>query len=65
MIDERFLMHRLRSTSLAAVVGAVLMGAWSLYNLYGRGIRRWDLMAILGAMAVVKLGAMLYYRRTD
>ncbi|MBN1827088.1 MAG: hypothetical protein JW958_12595 [Candidatus Eisenbacteria bacterium] len=65
MIDERFLMHRLKSTSLAAVVGGVGMGGWALYNLYGRHVMRWDLMIILLAMAIVKIGALLYYRRNN
>ena len=65
MIDERYLMHRLRSTSLAGVVGAVLMGVWFLYQLYGKQVHRWDLLVILGAMALVKLGAILYFRLTD
>ena len=65
MIDERFLMHRLRSSSYAAMTGAVLMGAWALYNLYGRGIMRWDILIIMSAMAAVKLGAMLYFRRIN
>jgi len=65
VIDERFLMHRLRSSSYASMTGAVLMGAWVLYNLYGRGIMRWDLMIIMSVMAAVKLGALFYFRRTN
>ncbi len=65
MLDERFLMHRYKSTSHAAVAGSVAMGGWFLYQQWGRGVLRWDIMAILTLMAVVKVGAMLYYRRFD
>ena len=65
MIDERFLMHRLRSTSLAGIVGAVLTAAIFLYHYYKNDVFRRDLFAVLIVMAVVKLGTMIYYRRTD
>lgn len=65
MVDERYLMHRLKSTSLAGVVAAVLMGASCLYQFYVHGVLRHDLFWILIIMAAVKLGAMLYYRRTN
>lgn len=63
MIDERFYIHRLKSTSLAGVVGGVLMGVWTLIQFYTKDVFRWDLMVILSAMAVVKLGTMLYFRK--
>jgi hypothetical protein len=64
-MDERYLMHRLRSTSLAGIVGAVAIGSWILYQFYVKDIFRWDLFAILMLIALVKIGAMIYYRRTD
>ena len=30
-MDERFIMHRLYATRLAAIVGAVLLGGWYFY----------------------------------
>lgn len=63
-MDERFLDHRLRSTSLAAVVGGVALGGMTLWELHRTGEVRYDLFAVLGLMAVVKLGAMLYFRLT-
>jgi hypothetical protein len=65
VIDERFLHHRLKSSSLAAFVGAAAIGGWSLYLIYGRHEIRWDLLAILGLMAGVKVGAMIYFRLAD
>ena len=62
MIDERFLLHRLKSTSLAAVTGGVSMGVYALYELYGHNTVRTDLMIFLGIMAVTKLGAMIWFR---
>jgi len=62
MIDERFLMHRLKSTSLAAVIVAVAMGGYSLYELYGNGVFRKDLFVFLGIMAVTKISAMIWFR---
>jgi hypothetical protein len=64
-MDERYLMHRLRSTSLAGIVGSVAIGSLILYQFYVKDIFRWDLFAILMLIALVKIGAMIYYRRTD
>jgi hypothetical protein len=65
MFDERFVMHRYKSTSHAAVVGAVAMGGWFLYQHYARDTLRLDILVIMLAMAVTKLGSMLYYRLRD
>jgi hypothetical protein len=61
-MDERFLLHRLKSTSLAAVVGAVTLGGWYLYQMIAHGVYRRDLLVIAGLMAITKVTAMLYYR---
>lgn len=63
--DERFLMHRLRATSLAGVVGGVTAALLFGYYYFVRQDPRWDLMAIAVLMAVVKLGTLAYYRMTD
>ena len=65
VVDERFLLHRLRSTSLGAMAGAVLAGADLLYRWYGRHQWSWDLFAVLVVMAAVKWAAMLWYHLTD
>jgi hypothetical protein len=65
MIDERFLMHRFKATRLAVVVGVVLMFAFFTYNLVTTKVIRWDLFAIMLAMALTKAGAMIYFRKTN
>jgi len=64
-MDERFIMHRYRSTRFAIIVGVVLMGAWINYEMFVNDVLRWDLVVILAAMVVAKLGAMLYCRLTN
>jgi hypothetical protein len=63
--DERFLMHRLRSTSIAGVMGGLIAVGLFAYQYYGKGIWRWDLFAVAATIAVVKLAAMAFYRLTD
>ena len=65
MFDERFLMHRLRSTSVAGVAAgtlAMLLFAWHYYHDH---FWSWDLLAVGATMAVVKQGILLWYRLTD
>ena len=64
-IDERFLMHRLRSTSNASIAGGgVAMGLF-LYHYYADHVWNWELFAVGLTMAVVKQGLMLWYRFTN
>jgi Kef-type K+ transport system membrane component KefB len=64
-IDERFLMHRLKSTSLAGIVGAlVAAGLWA-YRYYIQHVFSWDLFAVVVTIAVVKVAAMAWYRLRD
>ena len=63
-IDERFVMHRYISTRWAVIVGVVLMAAWVNYEFIVNDILRIDLLVILGAMLVTKVGVMIYYRLT-
>ena len=65
MFDERFLMHRLYSTRLAAVITTVLMAIWFEYELFANEVVHWDVFAFLIIMAVTKVGAMIYYRLTN
>jgi hypothetical protein len=65
MVDERFLIHRLRSTRWAAIVGAVTVGAFMSYELLVQGTLNWRMLAVLIAMGVTKWIAMLYYHKTD
>ena len=64
-IDERFLTHRLKSTSIAGVIGGVLAIGLFAYQYYINDIWRWDLFAVGATVAAVKLTAMAWYRLTD
>jgi len=64
-IDERFLEHRRRSTSLAAMAGgAVAVGVFE-YRLIAQHRVERELFSVLVVMAAVKLCAMLWFRFTD
>ena len=65
MIDERFIMHRFKATRFAVVVGIVLMFAFFTYDLVTTKVIRWDLFAIMFAMAFAKVGAMIYFKKTN
>jgi hypothetical protein len=64
-VDERFLTHRLRSTSAGGVAGAAVAGALCVYRLWFDEVYSWDLFAVLATMVVVKLALMLWYRSRD
>ena len=59
-IDERFLEHRRRSTSIACLAGAVVAYGLFLYRLLARHLLSWDLFAVIATMALGKIG--LIYR---
>ena len=63
-VDERFIMHRYQSTRWAVIVGAILMGAWVMYEYFVNQTVRIDLIIIMLAMAVTKVGVMIYFRLT-
>jgi len=63
--DERFLMHRLRSSSLAGIVGGVLAVLLWFYRYTVDHRFSWDLFAVAITMAVVKQGLMLWFRFRD
>jgi hypothetical protein len=63
--DERFVMHRLRSTRLAMVVLIIMMGTWVNYEWFVNHTMRPDLLIMIGVTVLVKVGAMIYHRLTD
>jgi hypothetical protein len=65
MIDERFLMHRLRSTSVGGIAGGTLAMGLFAFQYYHNHVWRWDLFSIGLTMAAVKWSLMLWYRRKD
>jgi hypothetical protein len=64
-VDERFLTHRLRSTSIAGIVGGVLAILLFAYRFYVNHVWSWDLFAVGVTFVGVKLAAMTWYRLTD
>jgi hypothetical protein len=65
VIDERFLMHRLRSTSIAGVTAGVLASLLWFYRYVFDHQLNWDLFAVALTMALVKVSLMTWYRLTD
>ena len=63
--DERFLTHRLRSTSIAGVSGGVVAIALFEYRLLFQHVWSWDLLAVGITIAVVKLALMTWYSLTN
>ena len=64
-IDERFLEHRRRSTSLAGIIGGlVAIGLWA-YRFFVSHVWNWDLFAVAITIAAVKVGLMIWYSATD
>jgi hypothetical protein len=64
-VDERFLNHRLRSTSIAGVAGGVLALSLFLYRYYHDHFLSWDLLAVGATFVVVKIAVLIWYRMTD
>jgi hypothetical protein len=65
VIDERFLQHRLKSTSLGGIVGGILAICLFAYRFYVNRLWNWDLFAVALTIVAVKLLAMVWYRVTD
>jgi len=64
-VDERFLMHRLRSTSTAGIAVAVLAILLFAWHFYVDGFWSWDLLGLGVTFVVLKLGLLLWYRLKD
>ena len=65
VVDERFLTHRLRASSLAGIIGGELAIVLFAYRYYFDHFWSWDLFAVGVTVAVVKVSAMIWYRCTD
>ena len=64
-IDERFLTHRLKSTSIAGMAGVVVAMGLFLYRYYSNHVWSWDLFAVGATMAAVKVAMMVWFRLHD
>ena len=63
--DERFLMHRLRSTSTGGVTAGIVAALLFAWHYYVDHLFSWDLLAVALTMIVVKWSLLLWYRFTD
>ena len=64
-IDERFLTHRLKSTSIAGMAGAVVAMGLFVDRYYANHVWNWDLFAVGATMAAVKVAMMVWFRLHD
>lgn len=64
-VDERFLEHRRRSTSIAGILTVLVAACIFEYRLIVNHQISWDLFAVVLTMAVVKVAMMLWYRFHD
>ena len=65
LIDERFLNHRLKSTSLAGIIGVITAFCLFGYRFYINHVCSWDLFVVVMTILGVKLTVMAWYRITD
>jgi hypothetical protein len=64
-IDERFLNHRLRSTSAGGMAGGALALSLFAYRYYHDHVWSSDLLAVGLTIVAVKLTVLLWYRLND
>jgi hypothetical protein len=64
-VDERFLAHRLRSTSAGGLAGVAVALLLYLYRLLHDHVMSWDLLAVGVVAVVVKYAVFFWYRRND
>lgn len=64
-VDERFVTHRLQSTSLAGIIGGVSAILLFAYRFYINHLWSWDLFAIAVIILGVKMSMMAWYLLTD
>jgi hypothetical protein len=64
-VDERFLRHRLQSTSFAGILGGVSAIALFGYRYYIDHVWSWDLFALALIIVGVKMTMMVWYFLTD
>ncbi|MGA2569316.1 MAG: hypothetical protein ABSF23_02240 [Terracidiphilus sp.] len=61
-VDERFLDHRRRSSSVAGIASAILAVVLFEYRFFHDHIWSWDLFALAVAFVVIKLSLFTWYR---
>jgi hypothetical protein len=64
-VDERFLTHRLRSSSTAGIAAGIFAIVLFEYRFFHDRIWSWDLLAVALTFVGAKLGLMAWYSLTD
>lgn len=62
-LDERYLLHRYKSTSHAGVVGGLALCGYFLYGQFAHDVLRYEFLAIAGLMALVKIVCLIWFSR--
>ena len=65
VLDERFLAHRRRSTSIAGISGGVVATGLFAWRWYAHQVWSWDLFAVVATIVVVKLAVLAWSILTD
>ncbi len=65
LLDERFLAHRQRSTSIAGIVVTILSLLAFEYRLLFKHVWNWDLLAVGLTFVAIKVTVMTYFYLTD
>lgn len=64
-VDERFLEHRRRASSMAGFASLLVSGCLFEYRLFADHIWSWDLLAVILTFGIVKMGLFSWYRFND
>jgi hypothetical protein len=64
-VDERFLEHRRRSSSIAGFATLILAGILFEYHIFAENKVDWDLLAVIATFAVVKMSLFAWFRFKD
>lgn len=64
-VDERFLEHRRRSSSVAGFATLLLAAVLFDYRLLRYHVWNWDLLVVIGFFAVLKTALCVWYRFND
>jgi hypothetical protein len=61
-VDERYLEHRRRASSIAGFSTLLFAGVLFEYRLLADHLLSWDLIAVIFTFAVVKMSLFFWYR---
>jgi hypothetical protein len=65
IVDERFLNHRLKSSSLGGIAGALVAIGLFEYRYFVKHFWSWDLLAVALTMVGVKMAVLAWYLIAD